>query len=275
MAKTVLITGCSSGFGRAAVVTFMHAGWNVVATMRNTAEWEAVTPSDHLLVVSLDVRDNAAIIAAVARATDHFGRIDCVVNNAGQGLFSVFEATPMETVQAMFDTNVFGAMRVMHAVLPHFRKHGRGRFVNVSSGSVILPEPFMSIYGASKSALDSFTEAVRYELEADNVVTKLVIPGFVPGTQFAAQTRTAAGAIQVPESSASYFAQRIASYSEVNMHDLASEIDVAKAILDAAVDTTDTLRFIVGSDTALSAHMRYETSDAAYSAWAVSKFAYH
>jgi len=112
----------------------------------------------------------------------------------------------METVQAMFDTNVFGAMRVMHAVLPHFRKHGGGRFVNVSSGSVILPEPFMSIYGASKSALDSFTEAVQYELQADNVVTKLVVPGFVPGTQFAAQTRTAAGAVQVPKSSAAYFA---------------------------------------------------------------------
>jgi NAD(P)-dependent dehydrogenase (short-subunit alcohol dehydrogenase family) len=275
MARTVLITGCSSGFGRAAVVTFMHAGWNVVATMRNTADWQGAPPSDRLLVVPLDVRDDATITASVSRAIEYFGRVDCVVNNAGQGLFSVFEATPMETVQAMFDTNVFGAMRVMQAVLPHFRKLGGGRFVNVSSGSVILPEPFMSIYGASKSALDNFTEAVQYELKADNVVTKLVVPGFVPGTQFAAQTRTAAGAIQVPESSASYFAQRIASYSEMNMHDLASEIDVAKAILDAAVDTTDRLRFIVGSDTALSAHMRYETSDAAYSAWAVSKFAYH
>ena len=141
MAKTVLITGASSGFGRAAAKLFQKEGWNVVATMRELDREDELKTLADTLVVRLDVRDAASIEAAIALGIKRFGKIDCVVNNAGAGLFSVFETTPLAAARDLFETNVFGVMQVTQSVLPHFRENGGGRIVNVASGTGIVAVP--------------------------------------------------------------------------------------------------------------------------------------
>jgi NAD(P)-dependent dehydrogenase (short-subunit alcohol dehydrogenase family) len=270
MRKTVLITGCSSGFGKAAALQFRDADWNVVATMTNTGAWSE-PGSENVLVLPLDIRDDGSIGAALARAIDHFGRVDCVVNNAGMGLFSVFEATPMETVRALFETNVFGAMRVMQAVLPHFRDNGGGRVVNVSSSSAIVPEPLLSVYSASKWAVDGFTESVRHELATQNIVVKLVEPGLVKETNFVQRALETSQAVPVPPTYRAYADQIAQMYLGPSPFRLSTATDVADAIFTAAADDTDQLRYNVGEDSRTLAHMRRETSEAEYNAWTLAR----
>jgi len=272
MAQTALITGCSSGMGKATALAFLDAGWNVIATMRDIRRWEGNADGAKLLVAALDVADDTSIHAAVAQGVARFGRIDCAINNAGQGLFSVFEATPLDTMRSVFDTNFFGALRVLQALLPHFDQHGGGRIINVTSGSTVSAEPLMSAYTASKSALDAFTEAVRYELLVRRVVLKLVVPGFVPGTQFVNQTQAAAQGVAIPAAYQTYVNQRMATYLEAPPAGLASAEDVAEAVVSAAMDSTDKLRFFVGSDVREQAVNRFETSEPEYNAWVMSKF---
>ncbi len=271
MRKTVLITGCSSGFGKAAALRFRYADWNVVATMTNTEAWSE-PGSETVLVLPLDIRDDGSIGVALARAIDHFGRVDCVVNNAGMGLFSVFEATPMETVRALFETNVFGAMRVMQAVLPHFRDNGGGRIVNVSSSSAIVPEPLLSVYSASKWAIDGFTESVRHELATQNIVVKLVEPGLVKETNFIQRALETSQAVPVPPTYRAYADQIAQMYLGPSPFRLSTAQDVAAAIFTAATDDTDQLRYNVGEDSLTLAHMRRETSEVEYNAWTLARY---
>ncbi|KIZ45354.1 MULTISPECIES: SDR family oxidoreductase [Rhodopseudomonas] len=273
MARTILITGCSSGMGRAAVAACRSAGWNVVATMRNPDDWTGEKEDAGLLVCALDVTDTASIDTAFSTAIQRFGRVDAVVNNAGRGLLSIFEVTPVETIEAVFATNTFGPMNVMRAAIDHMREAGGGRIINVTSGSAIVPEPLMSIYSASKAALDTFTESVMFELAPLGIVLKLIVPGFVPGTSFVEQTQAAAQAVPVPPAYMSYMTQRLASYSATSPIAFATDVDVANAILAAAGDETDQFRRLVGPDAAEFAHMRWETSEIEYAAWTKSRFA--
>ena len=272
MSNTALVTGCSSGFGRAAIAAFRKNGWNVAATMRSPGRWTG-PEDDGLLVLPLDVTDAGSIKAALSAAADRFGRIDAVVNNAGRGLLSVFEATPREVIEAVFAINVLGPMAVMREAIPYLRRASGGRIVNVTSGSAIVPEPLMSIYSASKAALDSFGEAVRFELATQGIMLKLVVPGFVPGTGFVEQTQAAARSIPVPEGYGGYLDQRLAAYASAAPTVPTTDEDVANAIVAAAADETGRLRWLVGPDVAENAHHRWETSDADYTAWTQAMFA--
>jgi NAD(P)-dependent dehydrogenase (short-subunit alcohol dehydrogenase family) len=273
MTQTILITGCSSGMGLAAVAACRRAGWNVVATMRDPEHWKGDSDDAGLMICALDVTDAGSIDAAFSMAIQRFGRLDCVVNNAGRGLLSVFEATPAEIIAAVFATNVFGPMSVMRAAIKHMRETGGGRIINVTSGSAIVPEPLMSIYSASKAALDTFTESVSFELAPQAIELKLIVPGFVPGTSFVQQTQAAAHTVPVPPVYTSYVNQRMASYSGTGPMTFATDEDVANAILAAAVDLSGQLRWLVGPDVAEFGHMRWETSEAQYAAWTHSRFA--
>jgi len=273
MTQTILITGCSSGMGLAAVAACRRAGWNVVATMRDPGHWKGDSDDAAIMLCALDVTDAGSIDAAFSIAIQRFGRVDCVVNNAGRGLLSVFEATPAETVAAVFATNVFGPMAVMRAAIKHMREAGGGRIINVTSGSAIVPEPLMSIYSASKAALDTFTESALFELAPQAIELKLIVPGFVPGTGFVEQTQAAAQDVSVPPAYVSYVNQRIASYSTPGPMTFATDDDVANAILAAAVDQTGQLRWLVGPDVAEFGHMRWGTSEAQYAVWTHSRFA--
>ena len=133
MNATVLITGASSGIGRATAVRFADEGWNVVATMRDPLDAAELADSDRVLVARLDVLDRDSIDAAVAAATDRFGAIDVLVNNAGYGAYGPLETLPMDVLRRQLDVNVLGLLATTQAVLPGMRRRRSGTIVNVSS----------------------------------------------------------------------------------------------------------------------------------------------
>ena len=135
MNKTVLITGTSSGFGASAANYFAAKGWNVIATMRDTGKTTSLSSSGNIFIAKLDVEDQTSIRNAVQAGIDRFGKIDVLVNNAGYGLFGVFESVSVEAIKNQFAVNVFGAMDVTRAILPHFREKNSGVVINVSSGA--------------------------------------------------------------------------------------------------------------------------------------------
>ncbi len=184
MKKTVLITGTSSGFGKTAAKHFAGNGWNVIATMRNPAAEKDLVDSDDVLVTRLDVQDRASIDQAIAAGIARFGKIDALVNNAGFGLFGLLESFPREKIQEQFDVNVFGVIDVTRAILPHFRKNRGGVILNISSGAGVFTLPMLSMYCASKFALEGFSEALSYELASQNIVVKIIEPGGVTSTNF-------------------------------------------------------------------------------------------
>lgn len=177
MAKTLLLTGSSSGIGRATALHFVARGWNVLATMRapeRAGDW-AQRPGLELL--RLDVTDPASITSAVTEAIARHGAIDALVNNAGYGLVGPFEATTGEQVARQFATNVFGLMDVTRAVVPHLRERRGGVIVNVASMGGRITFPLYSVYHGSKWAVEGFSEALQFELEPFGVRVKIVEPG--------------------------------------------------------------------------------------------------
>jgi NAD(P)-dependent dehydrogenase (short-subunit alcohol dehydrogenase family) len=271
MTRTVLITGCSSGFGKAAATKFHDRGWNVVATMRDPGDWDGGS-SDRLLTHALDVTDPASIRSAFDAGVARFGSVDAVVNVAGIGLFSVFETTTDETARSVFETNLFGPIEIMRVAIPHLREHGGGRIVNLTSASSIVPEPLMGIYNASKAALDNLTETLRLELSPQNIVLKLIEPGFVPTTRLVEKAQANAPVLTiVPSEYEAYVNQRMAVFSSEFPVELATPEDVADAILASVNDETGQLRWVVGADQAERMHMRHETSEAEYNDWTWSQ----
>ncbi len=238
--QTVLITGCSSGFGLEIARHFLAQGWQVVATMR-TPRADLLPASAHLRVLPLDVSDEDSIRRAVAAA----GPVDVLVNNAGIGLMSAFEGTSMAMVREVFDTNTFGAMALIQALLPQFRDRGAGAIVNVSSSTTLAPLPLLSVYTASKAAVNAFTESLALELAAFGVRVSLVLPGRAPETSFGrnAQPRMRDG---IPAAYAG-FAQRVfASRGEGGPVTHAQ--DVVDAVWRAATDASAPLRLPAGAD---------------------------
>jgi NAD(P)-dependent dehydrogenase (short-subunit alcohol dehydrogenase family) len=245
--KTVLITGCSSGYGLETAKHFHDQGWRVFATMR-TPRSDLLPSSPNLHVLPLDVTRSESIIQALLAA----GPIDVLVNNAGLGLFGAFEATPMATVRDIFETNTFGTMAMTQAVLPQFRARRAGLVVNVTSSATLAPMPLVAVYTASKTAIEGFTESLAFELEAFNVRVKLVEPGYAPTTQFTANgTERMQGLI--PQAYAPYAQSVFTMLGQPEA--VTTEQDVAATVWLAANDTTPRLRYPAGADAlALAAH---------------------
>jgi NAD(P)-dependent dehydrogenase (short-subunit alcohol dehydrogenase family) len=238
--KTVLITGCSSGYGLETARYFHAQGWNVIATMR-TPRQDVLPRSERLRVLALDVTKPERI----ASVLEECGPIDVLVNNAGVGLFGAFEATPMATVREVFETNTFGVMAMTQAVLPQFRARRSGVIVNVTSSATLMPMPMVAVYTASKLAIEGFTASLAFELEAFDVQVKLVEPGYGPTTRF---TSNGAARMQglIPEAYAP-FAQRIFA-SMTQLGAVTTETDVAEVVWRAANDASGQLRFPAGAD---------------------------
>ena len=182
--KTVLITGCSTGIGRLAALTFQARGWNVVATMRSPERETELTVLDSVVVKRLDVTDPASVASAVASTIEQFGAIDVLVNNAGRGGRALLEQTSDEKTLALFEINVFGLMRVTRTVLPHMRRAGQGRIINVTSMAGLLGLPAESNYTASKYAAEGFTESLYWECKPLGILVKSVAPGVYRRTSF-------------------------------------------------------------------------------------------
>jgi NAD(P)-dependent dehydrogenase (short-subunit alcohol dehydrogenase family) len=238
--KTVLITGCSSGYGLETARHFHAQGWNVIATMRTPRE-DLLPRSERLRVLPLDVTHPESI-AAVLEAS---GPIDVLVNNAGIGLFGAFEATPMATAREVFDTNTFGVMAMTRAVLPQFRARRSGAIVNVTSSATLAPFPLVAVYTASKTAVEGFTASLAFELQEFGIAVKLVEPGYAPTTRFAANGSERMQGL-IPEAYAP-FAQRIFA-SMAQLDAVTTESDVAQGVWRAANDASGQLRFPAGPD---------------------------
>ncbi len=238
--KTILITGCSSGYGLATARHFLAQGWNVIATMR-TPRPDVLPSSPRLRVLALDVTHPASIAQAVHDA----GPIDVLVNNAGLGLFGAFEATPMATVREIFETNTFGTLAMAQAVLPQMRERGAGLVINVTSSATLAPMPLVAAYTASKTAVEGFTASLAFELEGLGVRVKLVEPGYAPTTQFTANgAERMQGLITAPYATC---AQSVfATLGQAAA--VTSEQDVAEAVWAAANDATPRLRYAAGAD---------------------------
>jgi len=247
--KTVLITGCSSGYGLETARHFHAQGWNVVATMRTPRE-DILPRSERLRVLALDVTKPESI-ATVVEAS---GPIDVLVNNAGLGLFGAFEATPMATVREVFETNTFGVMAMTQAVLPQLRARRSGVVVNVTSSATLAPMPMVAVYTASKMAIEGFTASLAFELEAFNVQVKLVEPGYGPTTRFTSNGGPRMQGL-IPEAYSS-FAQRIFASLAQEPAAVTTESDVAEVVWRAANDASGQLRFAAGADAVALAQSR-------------------
>jgi NAD(P)-dependent dehydrogenase (short-subunit alcohol dehydrogenase family) len=246
--KTVLITGCSSGFGLETARYFFDRDWKVIASMRAPRE-DLLPRSDRMRVLAVDVTDSQSIRQAVNAA----GPIDVLVNNAGIGLRSVFEDTAMDVFREIFETNTLGTMAVTQAFLPQFRQRKSGAIVNITSSVTLMPLPLLSVYTASKAAINAFTESLALELQPFNVRVSLVMPGRSPETRFAgnAQSRMRGG---IPEAYAD-FAQRVmAGMGQPSPVTRAS--DVAEAVWRAANDSSSPIRIPAGADAVAMAESR-------------------
>jgi NAD(P)-dependent dehydrogenase (short-subunit alcohol dehydrogenase family) len=230
---------------------FVERGWNVVATMR-APEKADLPASPRLRLVRMDVTDRASIDAAIREGIAAFGGLDVVVNNAGIGLMAALEATPEKTIRELFETNTFGTIAVSQAVVPHFRERGAGTLVNVTSSATIVPMPLVSVYNATKSAIEGFTESLAYELSAVGVRAKLVEPGFSPHTSFVANSSERMSGL-VSEPYASYGAQLMSGMSGAKT---TSGADVANAVWLAATDGSKRLRYAAGPDAEEMAALR-------------------
>jgi len=245
MKKTVLITGSSTGYGRATAILFLERGWNVVATMRSPEKAD-FPAHEHLRAVRLDVTDRTSITAAIQEAIQAFGAIDAVVNNAGIGLLAPLEMTPDQTMRELFETNTFGVMAVSQAIAPYFRERRSGTLINVTSSAALVAMPLVSVYTASKFAVEGFTESLAYELSAFGVRTKLVEPGYGPGTAFIANSGGRMNGLLTHEAYAPYVNQLMGGHAEAKA--TTSAEDVARVVYEAATDESDRLRYAAGKD---------------------------
>ena len=174
--KTVLITGCSSGIGRATAEAFLDEGWEVYATARNPADVETLGDRG-CTIATLDVTEDDDVERVVDRILDEQGRIDCLVNNAGYAQFGPLEDVPTDAVHRQFDVNVYGPHRLIRAVLPHMRRRREGTIINVSSVAGRLAFPGGGVYCGSKFALEAMTDALRAEVDEYGIDAVLIEPG--------------------------------------------------------------------------------------------------
>lgn len=236
----ILITGASTGFGLATAELFLAQGWDVVATMR-APQSQAMPVHDRLRVLSLDVTNAASI----ARTVDEAGPIDVLVNNAGVGMLNVLEGVDMARARELFETNVLGAMAVTQAVLPGMRARQAGVVVNVSSSVTLRPFPALSVYSASKAALNMFSESLALEVAQFGVKVRLILPGSAPTTAFGRNAMARMG-MNVPAAYEVFVRDHLASMRSSGEKTEAG--DVAQAVWRAVTDQDAPMRLPAGAD---------------------------
>lgn len=236
-----LVTGASSGIGAATAAALVDKGFVVVGTSRNASK---AAPVEGVTMVDLDITTDVAVTTVVeGLVTDH-GRIDVLVDNAGIGAAGAAEESSIGQAQHIFDVNVFGTMRMINAVLPHMRRQGAGRIVNVSSVLGLVPAPYMALYSATKHALEGYCESVDHEVREHGVRVVLVEPAYTK-TGFEANALTADQPLDLCDA-------RRASFNQLVVSAIDSGDDpsvVAAVIVDAATTSRPRLRYPAGSVT--------------------------
>ncbi len=240
--QTILITGCSSGFGLETARYFLERDWHVVATMR-TPQGDILPRSARLRVLQLDVTNADSIRDTVQAA----GPVDVLVNNAGIGVLNALEGTAMATIREVFETNTFGTMAMIQAVLPQFRQRRSGTIINVTSSVTLKPLTLLSVYTGSKAAVNAFTESLSLEVRPFNIRVHLVIPGLAPETSFGKNASSRA-LNPVPDAYAGLARTVFAQLQQPGA--LTHPLDVAEAVWRAATDPGCPMRLAAGADAA-------------------------
>jgi NAD(P)-dependent dehydrogenase (short-subunit alcohol dehydrogenase family) len=249
--KVSIVTGSSSGIGLETALMFARNGYVTYATMRTPEKAALIKNAGEkenlpIKVVQLDVTDDKSLKNAIDHVTSEDGRIDVLVNNAGYGLVGALEELSMEEIKDQYETNFFGLVRVIQAVLPTMRKQRSGRILNLSSGAGLFGYPGGSAYVSTKFAVEGLSESIGYELEPFGIKVILIEPGFVK-TNFA-NSMVIAKKAQDPTSSYSQMMQKIAASSNELAKSGSSAELVANVILDAATNPNPRLRYLVGKD---------------------------
>ena len=258
MNKTILITGASSGIGKATARHFQANDWNVVATMRSPDKEPDLHKLDNVLVTRLDVTHPDSIQSAVNAGIEKFGQIDALVNNAGYGAFGPLEAFPMDGIRRQFDTNVIGLLEVTKAILPHFRNRKAGVIVNISSVGGKMAFPLGTLYHGTKFAVEGISEGLQYELQPIGIKVKIVEPGAIK-TDFAGRSFDFTN----DESLSEYqdIVQKLMTAFEALTQDAPEPSMVAEVIHTAVTDGTDQLRYVAGEDAKQWLAQRKEADD--------------
>ncbi|WP_405976543.1 oxidoreductase [Streptomyces sp. NBC_00988] len=233
-----LVTGASSGIGKQTALALVAAGFEVAGTGRDTSR---VTPLQGVTFFDLDVVSDKSVTAVVQQVIDRFGRIDVLVNNAGIGSIGAAEETSLAQAQGVFDINVFGVIRMVKEVLPHMRARGRGRIINLSSVQGFIPAPYMAVYGASKHAIEGYSQSLDHEVRQYGVRSLLVEPAYT-NTGFEANSAK-------PDSPLQTYADQRHVFDRLMAEAIKSGDDpavVAKAIVTAATDKKPKLRYAAG-----------------------------
>ena len=258
MNKTVLITGSSSGIGKATALFFAAKGWNVIATMRSPEKETELNQIDNIWVAPLDVLNVESIQKTVNEGIERFGKIDVLVNNAGYGAYGPLEVFDREDVIRQFNTNVIGLIDVIKAVLPHFRANRDGVIANVSSMGGKFTFPFGSLYHGSKFAVEGISESLSFEVASFGVKVKIIEPG-ATATDFAGRSFD----FKNDENIAEY--QGLMGTLMKMMGELEGSsvqpLVVAEKIFEAATDGTDKLRYPATPDAVALLEKRDAESD--------------
>jgi NAD(P)-dependent dehydrogenase (short-subunit alcohol dehydrogenase family) len=249
--KVAVITGSSSGIGLESALILARNGYTTYATMRSPdkdTSIKTVVQNEGLpiRIVQLDVTDDSSVKNAVDHIRSEAGRIDILVNNAGYGLVGALEDLSMEEIKSQYETNLFGLIRVIQAVLPTMRKQRSGRIINLSSGAGIFGFPGSSAYVSTKFAVEGLSESMTYELEPFGIKVILIEPGFIK-TNFG---NAAVIAKKAQDSASPYtdlMQKMMASTTELAKNASSAEL-VANIILDAASDPDPRLRYLAGKD---------------------------
>ena len=232
-----LVTGASSGIGRATAQALQSAGFRVFGTSRRPAPKQ----SDSVAMLACDVTDDASVAKMVESILAEAGRIDLLVNNAGMGLFGGAEESSTAQAQALFDVNVFGVFRVTNAVLPAMRRQGKGRIINLSSVQGFIPAPYFALYASTKHAIEGYSESLDHELRPFGIRVSLVEPAYTR-TSFEDNLAAPDQSLEIYDSARA--GMTVAVRKSMEKGD-APEV-VAKTILAAATDPAPKNRYAAG-----------------------------
>lgn len=259
--NTIVITGASSGIGKATAKLFAENGWQVAATMRKPENETDLNEIEGISLYALDVTDQASIDTALEQILKDYDRVDVVLNNAGYAAAGPFEAATMEQIARQFDTNVIGLMHVTQAFLPHFRANRAGLFMNVSSIGGRITFPFLSLYHGTKWAVEGFSESLSYELGELGIGVKIIEPGGVE-TDFGGRSMDFCLRDDLTDydpALAQFQAQHASSGLVLSTPEF-----IAQGIFDAATDGKTQLRYLLGPDAEQTYALREQVGDDAF-----------
>lgn len=269
MKKVWLITGCSTGFGRALAKEVLAKGYLVAVASRNTDDVKDIVAlyPDSAIALKLDVTVEAEISAAVSTTMEHFGQIDVLVNNAGIGYFAAVEESEDEQVRRMFEINVFGLAKMTQAVLPHMRKQKSGHILNISSIGGLRSFPGVGFYNATKYAVDGLSEALSKEIAPLGIKVTIIAPSGFRTDWAGRSAKDSTIKIDDYETTAGKNAGDIRGYSGNQPGD---PVRAAKAMIAVVESANPPLRLLLGAAALKGARAKLEELKNDFETWAAT-----